>query len=143
MNKFFAVFFVLGATICALTIALLLFPGTSLDSLWRLNPDAHSAFQSLGKAVVWLMFVVGAGCALAAIGMWRGSLWGMRLALAILSVNILGDLFNALVRHDLRTLIGLPIGGAMIVYLIRNRKKPAISRFQLGHSPRIERILFK
>lgn len=51
----------------------------------------------------------------------------MRLALAILSVNILGDLFNALMRHDLRTLIGLPIGGAMIAYLICSRKKPAIS----------------
>jgi hypothetical protein len=143
MNKFFAVFFAFGAAMCALTIVLLLFPGTSLDSLWRLNPDAHSAFQSLGKAAVWLMFVVGAGCALAATGMWRGSLWGMRLAVVILSVNILGDLLNALVRHDLRTLIGLPIGGAMIVYLIRNRKKPAISSLQLGHSPRIERILFK
>jgi Holliday junction resolvasome RuvABC DNA-binding subunit len=59
--------------------------------------------------------------------MWRGSRWGMRLALAILSVNILGDLFNALMRHDLRTLIGLPIGGAMIAYLICSRKKPAIS----------------
>ena len=45
MNKFFAVFFAFGATMCALTIVLLLFPGTSLDSLWRLNPDAHSAFN--------------------------------------------------------------------------------------------------
>jgi hypothetical protein len=127
MNKFFAAFFAFGATMCILTIILLLFPGTALDLLWRLNPDAHSAFQSLGKVSVLLMFVVGAGCALAATGMWRGSRWGVRLALAILSVNILGDLFNALMRHDLRTLIGLPIGGAMIAYLICSRKKPAIS----------------
>ena len=127
MNKFFAAFFAFGATMCTLTIILLLFPGTALDLLWRLNPDAHSAFQSLGKVSVLLMFVVGAGCALAATGMWRGSRWGVRLALAILSVNILGDLFNAWMRHDLRTLIGLPIGGAMIAYLICSRKKPAIS----------------
>jgi hypothetical protein len=124
MNKFFAAFFAFGATMCTLTIILLLFPGTSLDSLWRLNPEAHSAFQSLGKVAVLLMFIVGAGCALAAIGMWRGSLWGMRLALIILSLNILGDLFNALLRHDLRTLIGLLIGGAMIIYLIRARNYP-------------------
>jgi hypothetical protein len=51
----------------------------------------------------------------------------MRLAIVILSVNILGDLFNVFARHDPRTLIGLPIGGVMIIYLIRNRKKPAIS----------------
>src|SRR6267143_797563 len=130
MNKFFAAFFAFGATMCTLTIILLLFPGTSLDSLWRLNPEAHSAFQSLGKAAVLLMFIVGAGCALAAIGMWRGSLWGMRLALIILSANILGDLFNALLRHDLRTLIGLPIGGALIIYLIRARKDPRHGQFR-------------
>lgn len=143
MNKLFALFFAFGALMCALTVVLLVFPGTDLDSLWRLNPAAHSGFQFLGKAAVWLMFVLGIGCALTAIGIWGNSLWGMRLALVILSLNIIGDLFNALVRHDLRTLIGLPIGGAMIVYFLREMRKPAISIFQLGHSPRIERILFK
>jgi uncharacterized membrane protein (DUF2068 family) len=128
VNKFFAVFFAFGATMCSLTIILLTFPGTSMDAAWRLNPDAQLAFQSLGKASVLLMFVVGTACAFAAVGMWRGSEWGMRLAVVILSVNILGDLFNALVRHDLRTLIGLPIGGAMIVYLIRSRKKRFATR---------------
>lgn len=81
-----------------------------MDSAWRLNPDAHLAFQSLGKASTLLMFIVGTTCALAAVGMWRNSESGTRLAVVILSVNILGDLFNALVRHDLRALIGLPIG---------------------------------
>jgi hypothetical protein len=122
VNKLFAAFFAFGATMCSLTIILLIFPGTSMDSAWRLNPDAHLAFQSLGKASVLLMFIVGTTCAFAAVGIWR-SQWGTRLAVAVLSVNILGDLFGALVRHDLRTLIGLPIGGAMIVYLIRSRKK--------------------
>ena len=119
MNKFFAAFFAFGATMCSLTLILLIFPGTQLDSAWRLNPDAHLAFQSLGKAGVLLMAAVGTACAFAAIGMWRGTQWGVLLALGILAVNILGDLFNAFVRHDLRTLIGLPIGGAMIVYLLR------------------------
>jgi uncharacterized membrane protein (DUF2068 family) len=125
MSKLFALFFAFGAAMCALTITLLLIPGTPLDSLWRLNPEAHSAFQSLGKVAVLLMLVVGAACAFAAAGMWRGSWWGTRLALVILSINILGDLFNALVRHDLRTLIGLPIGGAMILYLIKAKRRQA------------------
>jgi hypothetical protein len=77
------------------------------------------AFQSLGKAATWLMFVVGAGCAFAATGLWRRSLWGIRIALVILLLNIFGDLLNAVLRHDYRTLIGLPIGGAMIFYLAR------------------------
>ncbi len=112
---------------CTLTVVLLLFPGTSLDSLWRLNPEARLAFQSLGKAAILLTLVVGAGCAFAAIGLWRDSFWGIRIALTILSLNIIGDLFNALVRHDYRALIGLPIGGAMIFYLARYRKADSSS----------------
>jgi len=104
---------------CTLTIVLLIFPGSPLDSLWTLNPDARVAFQSLGKGAIWLMFVVGAGCAFAAIGLWRRSLWGIRIALVILSLNIFGDLLNAVIRHDYHALIGLPVGGAMIFYLAR------------------------
>jgi hypothetical protein len=121
MLKLLAAFFGFGAIMCALTIVLLLFPGTPLDLLWRLNPDAHSAFQSIGKAAIALMLIVGTGCAFAAAGLWRTTVWGIRLALVILSLNIVGDLFNALVRHDYRALIGLPIGGAMIFYLARYR----------------------
>lgn len=122
MIKLLALFFAFGTTMCALTIVLLLFPGTTLDSLWHLNPDAHLAFQSIGRWSVLLMAMVGIGCALAAIGLWIRALWGIRLALTILSLNIMGDLFNALVRHDYRALIGIPIGGAMIFYLARYRK---------------------
>lgn len=107
---------------CVLTILLVLFPGTALDSLWRLNPDAHQALHSLGKLAALVMFVVGTGCAFAAVGLWQRSCWGIRLALIILTLNILGDLLNAMVRHDYRALIGLPIGGAMIFYLARYRK---------------------
>ena len=111
MIKLVALFFAFGATMCTLTIVLLLFPGTSLDSLWRLNPEAHLAFQSFGKWSVVLMLAVGTGCAFAAIGLWQGTLWGRRLALIILSINMLGDLANVFVRHDYRGLIGVPVGG--------------------------------
>lgn len=120
--KLLALFFAFGASMCGLTIILLLFPGTALDSLWRLNPEAHAAFHSLGLAALVMMLTVGIACAFAARGLWQDSLWGVRLALVILSLNIIGDLFNAVVRHDYRSLIGLPIGGAMIFYLARYRK---------------------
>jgi hypothetical protein len=116
-HRWFAAFFAFGATMCALTIGLLLFPGTALDSLWRLNPDAHLAFQSIGRWSIVLMVAVGTACFFAAIGLWHGAIWGTRIALMILSVNIVGDLINALFRHDYRALIGVPIGAAMIVYL--------------------------
>ena len=95
---------------CVLTTVLLLFPGTPLDSLWSLNPDAHLALQSLRSCSVALMITVGVGCAFAAIGLRQGMLWGTRLAMTILSINIIGDLFNAVVRHDYRALVGLPVG---------------------------------
>lgn len=123
MIKLLALFFAFGTSMCVLTIVLLLIPGTQLDSLWRLNPDAHLAFRSLGWWSVLLMFVVGIGCAFAATGLWQGLFWGVRVALIILTLNIVGDLLNALVRLDYRALIGLPIGGAMIFYLARYQSR--------------------
>ncbi|MEY2512346.1 MAG: hypothetical protein QOE26_3109, partial [Verrucomicrobiota bacterium] len=69
-----------------------------------------------------LMATVGVACGLASLGLARHAEWGRRLAIGILTVNLIGDSLNALLRHDLRTLIGLPIGGLMIWYLIRIRK---------------------
>jgi hypothetical protein len=114
-----AVFFAFGATMCALTVGLLLFPGSPFDALWRLNPDARPALQSLGNWSFVLMLAVGTGCFVASIGLWRGAVWGTRVAVIILSVNILADVINAVLRHDYRALIGLPIGVVMIFFLLR------------------------
>ncbi len=119
--KLLAIFFAFGASMCLLTIVLLLFPGGALDSLWRLNPDAQAAFQSLGKMSILLMLIVGGACAFGAIGLAKNQNWGRNIALIILAVNLVGDSVNAWVRHDLRTLIGIPIGGVLIFYLLRTR----------------------
>jgi len=118
MIKLLALFFAFGATMCALTVALLLFPGSALDSLWRLTPDARLAFQSLGSLALVLMGTVGTACLFAAIGLWRAKPWGTWLALIILSINMVGDLTNVFVRHDYRGLIGVPVAGAMILFLL-------------------------
>jgi len=117
--KLLAIFFAFGACMCALTIGLLLFPGGAFDSLWRLNPEAHAVFQRIGGLSILLMAIVGVACAFAAIGLARNAKWGRWLGILILAVNLVGDLTNAFVQHDLRTLIGLPIAGAMIFYLAR------------------------
>ena len=120
--RLLAIFFGFGACMCALALFLLLFPGTALDAAWQLNPDARSGFQTLGKTAVLLMLAVGVSCAAAAVGLWQGRRWGVRVAIAILTLNLVGDLLNALVRHDYRALIGVPISGAMIAYLaVRTR----------------------
>ena len=118
VHRWFAAFFAFGATMCALTVCLLLFPGGALDSLWRLNPNARLAFASLGHWSLVLMLTVGTACLFAAIGLWRARPWGTWLALMILSINMLGDLTNAFVRHDYRSLIGVPVAGTMIFFLL-------------------------
>jgi hypothetical protein len=55
----------------------------------------------------------------AAISSLKNAEWGRRLAIGVLTVNLVGDSLNALLRHDLRTLIGLPVGGLMILYLLK------------------------
>jgi hypothetical protein len=116
--KVLVVFFAFGATACAVTVAALLTPGGTLEIVWRLNPEAHLGFQKIGTALsVLLMFVVGTACAWAAVGLARQKEWGRRLAIGILALNLIGDSVGAVVRHDPRTLIGLPISGAMIAYL--------------------------
>ena len=100
----------------------LAFPGGFLEPIWRLKPDARVEFQKIGSASVALMAVVGAACGLAAVGLARNAEWGRRLAIGVLTVNLVGDSLNALLRHDPRTLIGLPIGGLMILYLLKKRR---------------------
>lgn len=117
--RLLAIFFGFGTVMCALTIVLLLFPGTALDVAWRLNPEAQRSFQSLGTLSILLMAVVGISCGAAAIGLFRGAWWGRVVGLIILFANLVGDAANAILRHDYRALIGIPIGGVMIVYLWR------------------------
>ncbi len=119
-----AAFFAFGLTACTVTIVALVFSGGVLDGVWKLNPEAHAGFQRIGTLwSVLLMLVVGMACAAASYGLAKGRWWGRRLAIGILIVNLIGDCANATVRRDPRILIGLPIGGAMVVYLWPRREE--------------------
>ena len=111
------IFFGAGALICLVTTVALAFPGGFLELIWRLKPEARMEFQKIGNASVALMAIVGAACGLAAVGLAKNAEWGRRLAIGVLAVNLAGDTLNAF--HDPRTLIGLPIGGLMILYLLK------------------------
>ena len=117
------IFFAAGALICLVTMLALAFPGSFLEPIWRLKPDALVEFHKLGGWSIALMAAVGAACGLAAFGLARDTEWGRHLAIGILTVNLIGDSLNAWLRHDPRTLIGLPIGGLMIWYLVKVSRK--------------------
>jgi hypothetical protein len=118
----FVIFFAAGALTCLVPILALAFPGSFLEPIWRLKPDALVQFQQIGGASIALMAVVGAACGLAGVGLARNAEWGCRLAIGILTINLVGDSLKALLRHDPKTLIGLPIGGLMILYLLNRRR---------------------
>ena len=100
----------------------LAFPGSFLESIWQLKPEARVQFLEIGRgASIALMTVVGVACGSAAIGLARNAEWGRRLAIGILTANLIGDSVNALLRHDPKTLIGLPIGGLVIWYLVKKK----------------------
>ena|SRR5579864_6368563 len=107
-----SLFFTFGTTMAFLSARMLLFPGNVLETTWRLNPHARESFAAMGLWAVFLVAVVSSACATAAIGLWQLKRWGYVTALAILSVNLVGDTTNAFMRHDWHTLIGIPIGGS-------------------------------
>ena len=112
--------------LCLVTMIALAFPGGFLEPIWRLKPEARMEFQKIGSASVALMAVVGAACGLPAFGLAKRAEWGRLLAIGVLAVNLLGDTLNAFFRNDPRTLIGLPIGGLMIWYLVRKGRASRI-----------------
>lgn len=117
-----ALFFAFGTAMSLLAAIALLLPNSGLQNVWRLNPQAHAGLAALGFAAIVLMLTVSVACGFATVGLWRGTGWGRAVALTVLAVNLLGDAGNALVRGDLRTLIGVPIGVALIAYLVLNRR---------------------
>jgi hypothetical protein len=111
------VFFSAGALIAATSAFSLLTPGGPLEPIWRLNPRARIAFDRVGPWAVPLMVVVSLACASAAVGLFRCRRWGHRLAIGILSVNLVGDVLNTILGTEPRAVIGVPIAAALIAYL--------------------------
>lgn len=117
-----SLFFIFGAVMSALTALMLLFPHTILEALWRLNPRVREGLAGLGLWAVLLMVFVCGACTTASIGLWRMARWGWWTAFWILAINMIGDSTNGVVNFDWRTLIGIPVGGAMLAYLILRRQ---------------------
>ena len=116
-----SLFFAFGCVTSGTTAAMLLFPSSGLQVLWKLNPHARAGLTTMGFWAVLLMTGVSIACAAAAVGLWRYTRWGFWTALVILVSNLAGDTVNALVNRDWRMLIGLPVGGLLIWFLVKQR----------------------
>ncbi|PYU44068.1 MAG: hypothetical protein DMG53_17120 [Acidobacteria bacterium] len=67
-------------------------------------------------------------------GLVQASLWGWRLAVAIIATQVLGDLVNAFMGDLLRGSVGFVIAGALLVYLLRPQVRGA---FASGNAPSV------
>src|SRR5574341_1092055 len=116
-----SIFFWAGAIISFIAAVSLLFPGSSLDPMWRLNPRAREGFAGIGGWAILLMGAVSVACAIAAAGLWRGARWGYWVALALLAINLIGDITNVLLGAEPRAAVGIPIVLAILVFLLSRR----------------------
>ena len=123
-------FAVFGALMSGIAAFSLLYPRGVLDTLWRINPDGHESLRKMGTWGIALMLIVCMGCVATALGLWRMQAWGHRLAVAGIVLNMIGDVSAAVVRRDARTVIGVPIGLAVLAYLMSGRVRDA---FQVDH----------
>ncbi len=113
-----SMFFLFGAAASFVSSISLFFPGSFLERMWRLNPRARAGFADLGVWAIVLMCAVCAACASAAVGLWRGKRWGYWLAVALLAINLLGDIVNVLLGTEPRAVFGIPIVVAIFAFLM-------------------------
>ncbi len=113
------VFLFFGAVMASLAATTLLWRGTPLDRVWALNPMAYKQLAPLGVTVGILFLLLGATLITAGIGWFRRSLWGWRLAVAIIAIQVLGDVVNCVRGDWLRGGIGVIIAGALLLFLLQ------------------------
>jgi hypothetical protein len=116
-----AIFFGLGCLISLTSAVALLFPGGLLEPMWRLNPRAREAFAGMGPWAIALLLPVSAACGAAGLGLWRRRRWGLLVAIAVLTINLLGDVVNTVLGIEPRAAFGIPIAAALLLYLVSRR----------------------
>jgi len=121
------IFLFFGATMASLAGATLIWRGTTLDRLWLLNPRAYKELAPHGKAVGIPFLLLGIGLAVAGTGWFKRRLWGWRLAVCIIAIQVLGDLVNAFLGDLVRGGIGFIIAGALLIYLLRPEVRGAFA----------------
>jgi hypothetical protein len=122
-----SIFFLAGAAVSLIASVSLLLPNSFLKALWRINPRAHENLSSLGLWSVLLLVTVSMFCAAASFGLWWTSRWGYRLAVGLITVNLIGDVANVLLGTEPRAIVGVPVAAAILFYLLSRRVRRLFS----------------
>src|ERR1700745_1174394 len=103
------VFLFFGATMASIAGTTLTLPGTFLDRLWVLNPTAYKQLATSSKLAGIRFLLLAAVLATAGTGWFKHRLWGWRLAVAVMAVQVLGDLVNFFKGDFLRGGVGFRV----------------------------------
>ena len=122
------VFLFFGATMASFAGTTLTWPGTSLDTLWALNPAGHKQLATFAKPAGILFLLLATVLAMAATGWFKHRLWGWRLAVAVIATQVLGDLVNFFRGDYWRGGVGFSIAGALLIYLLRPAVRAVFNR---------------
>jgi uncharacterized membrane protein (DUF2068 family) len=118
-----SIFFALGATISLVAGVSLLFPSSFLEPMWQLNTRAQFALAGIRFWGVLLLVFVSICCAIAAIGLWRRQRWGRGVAIGLIGINLLADIINFVLGIEPKAIIGVPIAGVILAYLLSRKVK--------------------
>ena len=121
-------FLLFGATMATLAGITLLFPGTILDPVWKLNPVASEQLHQLGPVVAVAFLALGAVLIVTAIGWMKRRFWAWALAVVIIASQVVGDLGNAIRGQYLQGAVGVLIAGALLLYLLQPKVRTAFPR---------------
>lgn len=113
------VFLFFGALMALLASTTLLWPGTSLDLIWKLNPNAYRQLSPLGRPAGIGFLILAVILAFAGTGWFKQKLWGWQLAVGVMGVQFLGDFANMFMGEVFKGAFGATIAGAIILYLFR------------------------
>ena len=122
-----AVFLFFGTTMAALAGITLAWPGTFLDRMWVLNPEAYRRLTPLGRLVGIGFLLLAVTLLVAVVGWIRRRFWGWVLTVVIIAIQIAGDAANLIMGDFLRGAVGVIIAGALLIWLCSPRVRAEFS----------------
>jgi hypothetical protein len=114
-----AVFFAVATFILVAVGGALLFPGSTLEAIWRLYPVRRALLLPYRAWLAPGFLMLAVAMASASIGCFRLRKWGWWLAVTIFAINGLGDAIQIFLGHFPEGGVGVAVAGAVLFYLSR------------------------
>lgn len=115
------VFLLFGAVMASYASVTLAWPGTFLDRGWMLNPAAHQQLATLGRVLAFPFIFLALALFLAGLGWFRRRRGGWTLAIILIGINFLGNLFTLTRGEWVKGGVGVVIAGLILTYITRRK----------------------